>query len=51
LKRHQTNGCAFFLVDSVSRRSLRSVRRGYIDQLSVDADDDDSDDDDVEESE
>jgi len=51
LKGHRTNGWAFFLVDPVSRRSLRSVRRDYIDQLSVDVDDDDSDDDDVEEGE
>lgn len=51
LKGHQTNGWWFFLVDPITRRSLRTVRRDYIDQLSVDVEDDDADDDDVEEGE
>jgi hypothetical protein len=48
---HHTNGWWFFLVDPTSRRSLRNVRRDYVDQLSVDIEDDDADDDDVEEGE
>lgn len=43
---HHTNGWPFFLVDQASRRSLRHVRREYIDQLAVDVEDDEIDDDD-----
>lgn len=42
---HQMNGWGFFLVDPASRRSLRMVRRDYLDSLSVDAEDDEPDDD------
>jgi hypothetical protein len=41
----QTNGWWFFLVDKSSRRSLRKVRRDYVEQLTVDVEDDDSDED------
>lgn len=44
---HQINGWWFFLVDPVSRRPLRQVRRDYIDQLTIDTDDDETDDDEV----
>jgi hypothetical protein len=42
---HQTNGWWFFIVDRSSRRSLRSVRRDYVEQLTVDIEDDETDDD------
>src|SRR5262249_1216298 len=42
---HHTNGWAFFLVDQASRRSLRSVRRDYVNQLAVDVEDDEAEDD------
>jgi len=42
---HQTNGWWFFLVDPGSRRSLRQVRRDYVEQLTIDAEDDETDDD------
>jgi hypothetical protein len=42
---HQMNGWWFFLVDQASRRSLRMVRRDYIDSMAVDVDDDEPDDD------
>jgi hypothetical protein len=42
---HQTNGWWFFLVDPSSRRSLRSVRRNYVEQLTVDIEDDETDED------
>lgn len=45
---HPTNGWWFFLVDQASRRSLRTVRRDYVNQLAVDVEDDDADDDDDE---
>src|SRR5262249_23687824 len=35
----RTNGWWFFLVDQTSRRSLRSVRRDYVNQLALDLDD------------
>ncbi len=41
----QTNGMWFFLVDRASRRSLRDVRREYVDARSVDAEDDEGEDD------
>lgn len=41
----QTNGWWFFLVDRSSRRSLRSVRRDYVEQLTVDVEDDETDED------
>lgn len=41
----QTNGWWFFLVDKSSRRSLRKVRRDYVEQLTVDVEDDETDDD------
>lgn len=41
-----TNGWAFFLTDQSTRRSLRHVRRDYVDAMAVDADDEDPDDDD-----
>ena len=40
-----TNGCWFFLVDQASRRSLRNVRRDYVDAMDVGAEDDEPDDD------
>jgi len=46
---HQVNGWWFFLVDQTSRRSLRIVRRDYIDSMSVDAEDDELDEDDDDE--
>ncbi|MBL9076042.1 MAG: DUF262 domain-containing protein [Planctomycetes bacterium] len=42
---HPVNGWSFFLVDPVSRRSLRTVRREYLDAMAVDVDDDDDGDD------
>ena len=42
---HHTNGWWFFLVDPLSRRSLRNVRRDYVEQLTVDVEDDETDDD------
>ena len=42
---HPTNGWWFFLVDPVSRRSLRAVRRDYIEKLAVDMDDEEGEDD------
>ena len=45
---HQTNGWWFFLVDQASRRSLRSVRRDYVNQLALDLDDDEAEEDDDE---
>ena len=41
----RTNGWWFFVTDQVTKRSLRNIRRDYIDAMSVDADDDDQDDD------
>ncbi len=38
------NGWSFFLVDPVTRRSLKSVRRDYVNAMSVDVEDDDGDD-------
>jgi len=45
-----TNGWWFFLVDQASRRSLRNVRRDYVNAMAVDAEDDEPDDDDDDES-
>jgi hypothetical protein len=42
---HSTNGWAFFLTDQASRRSLRAVRRDYVDAMAVDAEEDEMDDD------
>jgi len=41
----RTSGWWFFLTDQGSERSLRSVRRDYIDAMAVDAQDDEPDDD------
>jgi hypothetical protein len=41
----RTGGWWFFLVDQASQRSLRSVRRDYVNAMSVDAEDDDADED------
>jgi hypothetical protein len=41
-----TNGWWFFLTDQSSKTSLRNVRRSYIDNMSVDAEEDDELDDD-----
>jgi hypothetical protein len=46
---HQMNGWWFFLVEQEPRRSLRMVRREYLDARAVDAEDDDGDDDDDDE--
>jgi hypothetical protein len=46
---HATNGWWFFLVDPISRRSLRMVQREYMEKLSVDAEDDDGDEDEEDE--
>ena len=40
-----TNGWWFFLIDQASKRSLRTLRREYIEAMAVDADDDEVDDD------
>ena len=37
-----TNGWVFFLTDQSSRRSLRKVRRDYVDAMAVDADDEEA---------
>jgi hypothetical protein len=42
---HAMNGWWFFLTDQTSRRSLRTVRREYVDAMAVDVEDDDGDDD------
>lgn len=41
----RTNGWWFFVTDQATKRSLRNIRRDYIDAMSVDADDDDQGDD------
>jgi hypothetical protein len=41
----RTNGWAFFLTDQASRRSLRTVRRDYVNAMAVDVEDDEPDDD------
>lgn len=41
----RTNGWAFFVTDQTSRKSLRAVRRDYVDAMAVDAEDDEPDDD------
>lgn len=46
---HQTNGWGFFLVDLLSKRTLRMVRRDYRDAMAVDADEDEADEDEDEE--
>lgn len=46
---HQMNGWGFFLIDQSSRRSLRNVRRDYVDAMAVDAEDDEAEDDEDEE--
>jgi hypothetical protein len=38
----RTNGWWFFLTDQESRRSLRNVRRDYIEAMDVDAEDDEA---------
>lgn len=48
---HPTNGWWFFLVDQSSRRSLRTVRREYVDAMAADLDEDDDGDDDEEDDE
>jgi Protein of unknown function DUF262/Protein of unknown function (DUF1524)/Restriction Enzyme Adenine Methylase Associated len=41
----RTSGWGFFLTDQTSRRSLRDVRRDYVNAMAVDAEDDEADDD------
>lgn len=41
-----TNGWWFFLVDQESKRSLKNVRRDYVDSLDADADEEEDDEDD-----
>jgi hypothetical protein len=41
----RTNGWAFFLTDQASRRSLRTVRRDYVNAMAVDVEDDEPDED------
>ena len=41
----RTNGWWFFLTDQASRRSLRSVRRDYVNAMAVDVEDDEPEDD------
>jgi len=41
----RTNGWAFFLTDQASRRSLRTVRRDYVNAMAVDVEDDEAEDD------
>ena len=45
----RTNGWWFFLTDQSSRRSLRNVRRDYVDAMAVDVEDDEPDDEDDDE--
>jgi hypothetical protein len=45
----RTNGWRFFLTDQTSRRSLRDVRRDYVNAMAVDAEDEDPEDDDEDE--
>jgi len=40
----RTNGWWFFLTDQAAKRSLRNVRRDYIEEMDVDAEDDEADD-------
>jgi hypothetical protein len=40
----RTSGWWFFLTDQASKRSLRRVRRDYVDAMAVDAGDDEPDD-------
>ena len=40
----RTNGWWFFLTDQALRRSLRVIRREYIDAMAVDVEDDEVDD-------
>jgi hypothetical protein len=47
---HHTNGWGFFMTDQTSGRTLRTVRRDYVDAMSVDAEDDEPDDDDDDEN-
>jgi hypothetical protein len=47
---HHINGWWFFLVDQESKRSLRMVRREYLDAMAADAEDDEGDEDDEDES-
>jgi uncharacterized protein DUF262/uncharacterized protein DUF1524/RAMA domain-containing protein len=42
---HAMNGWWFFLTDQASRRSLRAVRRDYVNTMAVDVEDDEPDDD------
>jgi len=42
---HPTNGWWFFLVDQASRRSLRTVRRDYVNAMAVDVEDDEAEED------
>jgi hypothetical protein len=44
----RTNGWWFFVTDQQAERSLRTIRRDYVDAMSVDADDDEQDADDDE---
>lgn len=46
---HTMNGWWFFLTDQASRRTLKIVRREYVDNMAVDAEDDEADDDDDDE--
>ena len=41
----RTNGWGFFLTDQTSKRSLRDVRRDYLNSIAGDAEDDEPDDD------
>jgi hypothetical protein len=41
----RASGWAFFLTDQLSRRSLRTVRRDYVNAMAVDAEDDEPDED------
>jgi hypothetical protein len=41
----RTGGWWFFLIDPASGRTLRAVRREYIEAMAVDSDDDEQDDD------
>jgi hypothetical protein len=40
----RTNGWWFFLTEQSTRRSLRNVRRDYLDAMAVEAEDDEGDD-------
>ena len=41
----RTNGWSFFVTDQTSGRTLRQIRRDYVNEMAVDVEDDELDDD------